>query len=182
MKKRRLAKQENPTEKKGIIGAFCRTYSITQAMEQFIPGMYEQTDIPNRYTYTGGTTTGGAILYDGDLFLYSHHATDPCSGQLVNAFDLIRLHMYGDLDKEAKEGTPSVKLPSFQAMAKMARADKEVSTLLIKEKFERAKKVIWSGKSGTGRGRECRLGTESYKRWKWENRKNDCKCNTGTGK
>lgn len=110
-------------------------------MEQFIPGMYEQTDIPNRYTYTGGTTTGGAILYDGDLFLYSHHATDPCSGQLVNAFDLIRLHMYGDLDKEAKEGTPSVKLPSFQAMAKMARADKEVSTLLIKEKFEQAKKV-----------------------------------------
>ena len=141
IEKRRLAKQENPTEKKGIIGAFCRTYSITQAMEQFIPGMYEQTDIPNRYTYTGGTTTGGAILYDGDLFLYSHHATDPCSGQLVNAFDLIRLHMYGDLDKEAKEGTPSVKLPSFQAMAKMARADKEVSTLLIKEKFERAKKV-----------------------------------------
>ena len=68
-------KQENPTEKKGIIGAFCRTYSITQAMEQFIPGMYEQTDIPNRYTYTGGTTTGGAILYDGDLFLYSHHAS-----------------------------------------------------------------------------------------------------------
>lgn len=141
IEKRRLAKQENPTEKKGIIGAFCRTYSITQAMEQFIPGMYEQTDIPNRYTYTGGTTTGGAILYDGDLFLYSHHATDPCSGQLVNAFDLIRLHMYGDLDKEAKEGTPSVKLPSFQAMAKMARADKEVSTLLIKEKFEQAKKV-----------------------------------------
>lgn len=141
IEKRRLAKQENPTEKKGIIGAFCRTYSIMQAMEQFIPGMYEQTDIPNRYTYTGGTTTGGAILYDGDLFLYSHHATDPCSGQLVNAFDLIRLHMYGDLDKEAKEGTPSVKLPSFQAMAKMARADKEVSTLLIKEKFEQAKKV-----------------------------------------
>ena len=32
VERRRLAKQENPTEKKGIIGAFCRTYSITQAM------------------------------------------------------------------------------------------------------------------------------------------------------
>ena len=30
-------------------------------MEKFIPGMYEATDIPGRYTYTGGSTTGGAI-------------------------------------------------------------------------------------------------------------------------
>ena len=51
--------------------------------------MYEETDIPGRYTYTGGSTQGGAVVYDGDLFLYSHHATDPCSGLLVNAFDLI---------------------------------------------------------------------------------------------
>ena len=55
-----------------------------------------------RYTYTGGTTVGGAIVYDGDLFLYSHHATDPCSGLLVNAFDLVRLHKFGDRDQEAK--------------------------------------------------------------------------------
>ena len=57
-------------------------------MEKFIPGMYEPTDIDGRYTYTGGSTIGGAVVYDGDLFLYSHHATDPCSGLLVNAFDL----------------------------------------------------------------------------------------------
>lgn len=141
IERRRLAKQENPCEKKGVIGAFCRTYTVTQAMEKFIPGMYEETDIPGRYTFTGGSTTGGAILYDGDMFLYSHHATDPCSGQLVNAFDLIRLHMFGDNDKEAKEGTPVNKLPSFQAMTKLAREDKGVSGLLIKERFEQAKEV-----------------------------------------
>lgn len=141
IERRRLAKQENPCEKKGVIGAFCRTYTVTQAMGKFIPGMYEETDIPGRYTFTGGSTTGGAILYDGDMFLYSHHATDPCSGQLVNAFDLIRLHMFGDSDKEAKEGTPVNKLPSFQAMTKLAREDKEVSGLLIKERFEQAKEV-----------------------------------------
>ena len=90
--RRRLARQEDPTAKRGVIGAFCRTYSVTQAMERFIPGMYEETDIPGRYTYTGGSTAGGAIVYDGDRFLYSHHATDPCSGLLVNAFDLVRLH------------------------------------------------------------------------------------------
>ena len=138
IEKRRLAKQENPTEKKGIIGAFCRTYSITQAMEKFIPGLYEPTDMEGRYTYTGGTTVGGAIVYDGDLFLYSHHATDPCSGLLVNAFDLVRLHKFGDQDQEAKEGTPNSKLPSFIAMTKLASNDKTVSGLMAKETFEKA--------------------------------------------
>ena len=139
---RRLARQEDPTAKRGVIGAFCRTYTITQAMEKFIPGMYEETAAPGRYTYTGGSTVGGAVVYDGDLFLYSHHATDPCSGLLVNAFDLIRLHMYGERDRETKEGTPANKLPSFVAMSRMAREDAAVSELLAKERLERAQQAF----------------------------------------
>ena len=142
IQKRRLARQEDPTTKKNLVGAFCRTYSITGAMDQFIPGMYEPTDVPGRYTYTGGTTTGGAIVYDGDLFLYSHHATDPCSGQLVNAFDLVRLHKFSDLDREAKEDTPTNRLPSFAAMSKLAKEDHAVSGLMIKERYEEAKEVF----------------------------------------
>ena len=138
VERRRLAKQEDPTTKRGVIGAFCRTYSITQAMDQFIPGMYEETATAGRYTYTGGETTGGAIIYDGDLFLYSHHSHDPCCNQLVNAFDLIRLHMYGDRDNEAKEGTPVNKLPSFVAMSRLAMDDKAVADLIAKEKHEAA--------------------------------------------
>lgn len=138
IERRRLAKQEDPTTKRGIIGAFCRTYSITQAMDRFIPGMYEETIVPGRYTYTGGTTTGGAIVYDGDMFLYSHHATDPCSGLLVNAFDMLRLHLYGDRDNEAKDGTPVNKLPSFVAMSRMALEDKPVAELIAREKHEEA--------------------------------------------
>ena len=140
--RRRLAKQEDPTTKRGVIGAFCRTYSITQAMERFIPGMYEETDIPGRYTYTGGSTAGGAIVYDGDLFLYSHHATDPCSGQLVNAFDLVRLHRYGDLDNDAKEGTPVSKMPSFLEMSRLALGDAAVSGLMSQEKLEKAREAF----------------------------------------
>ena len=142
MQRRRVAKQEDPTAKRGIIGAFCRTYTISQAMEKFIPGMYEPTDLPGRYTYTGGSTTGGAVVYDGDLFLYSHHATDPCSGQLVNAFDLIRLHKYGDRDQESKEGTPVNKLPSYVAMTRLASEDQGVSGLLAKERIQQAKQVF----------------------------------------
>lgn len=142
LERRRLAKQADPTTKKGIIGAFCRTYSITQAMERFIPGMYEETAIPGRYSYTGGETTGGAIVYDGDLFLYSHHSHDPCCNQLVNAFDMVRLHMFGDQDGEAKEGTPVNKLPSFVAMSRLAVDDKPVADLIAKERFEQAQEAF----------------------------------------
>lgn len=142
LERRRLAKQEDPTVKRGIIGAFCRTYSITQAMDTFIPGMYEETDTAGRYTYTGGSTAGGAVVYDGDLFLYSHHATDPCSGLLVNAFDMVRLHMFGDKDAEAKEGTPVNKLPSFVAASRMALENKAVSDLITKERFEQAQEAF----------------------------------------
>lgn len=149
IEKRRLAKQEDPTAKRGVIGAFCRTYSITAAMEKWIPGMYEPTAMPGRYTYTGGSTAGGAVIYDGDLFLYSHHATDPCSGLLVNAFDLIRLHMYGDQDQNAKEGTPVNKLPSFVAMSKLAMADKPVADLMAIERFSKAQDAFASPENPT---------------------------------
>lgn len=140
--KRRLSKQEDPTQKRGIIGAFCRSYTVTEAMDKFIPGMYEETAVPGRYTYTGGSTTGGAVVYDGDMFLYSHHATDPCSGLLVNAFDLIRLHMFSDRDNEAKEGTPVNKLPSFVAMGQLAKSDDKVSGLMVQERYEQAQEAF----------------------------------------
>lgn len=144
IERRRLARQEDPTTKKGLVGAFCRTYSITTAMDKFIPGMYEPTDVPGRYTYTGGSTTGGAVVYDGDMFLYSHHATDPCSGLLVNAFDMVRLHLFGDKDMDAKDGTPTNKLPSFTAMSKLAKEDKDTTGLMIRERYEEAKEIFGS--------------------------------------
>lgn len=147
IEKRRLVKQEDPTTKRGIVGAFCRTYSITQAMDRFLPGIYEETDIPGRYTYTGGSTVGGAVIYDGDKFLYSHHATDPCSGQLVNAFDLVRLHKYGELDREAKDGTPAGRVPSYMAMARLAGEDKAVGDLMARERLDQAREAFQTPKT-----------------------------------
>ncbi len=131
-------KQGDPLEKSGIVGAFCKVYDIYTAMETWLPGIYEPTDIPGRYTYTGGSTTGGAIVYDDGRFLYSHHATDPCSGRLVNAFDLVRLHKFGDKDDEAAPGTPTNRLPSYTAMCQAAVEDSRVSTLLNTERYEKA--------------------------------------------
>lgn len=125
-----LAKQQDPTTKDGLIGAFCRTYNIYGAIEKFIPLAYTATDKDDRLTYTVGSTVAGAVVYEDGLFLYSHHATDPCSGQLVNAFDLVRLHLYGDQDSEVKPGTPTNRMPSFMAMKEAALKDTAVMTEL----------------------------------------------------
>ena len=134
--RRDITKQQDPTTKPGIIGAFCRTYDIYSAMEEFIPRAYDQTDDDKRFTYLQGSTTGGAIIYEDGKFLFSHHATDPCGGQLVNAWDLVRLHKFGDLDEEAAEGTPVATLPSTTAMKDLARNDVKVVDLLNRERQE----------------------------------------------
>ena len=129
----RAAKQEDPTEKKGIVGAFCRVYPIRRAMEELIPGAYEPTDDPDRFTFTGGSTAGGAIIYE-DKWLYSHHATDPASGQLVNAWDLVRLHLYGDRDEKAGDNTPANRLPSYRAMQDYAQGLDEVRLQMAQDR------------------------------------------------
>ena len=140
--RRRLTKAEDPLTKKGIVGAFCRTYTVTQAMAKFLPGVYESTDIPNRLTYAGGSTTGGAVLYGDDRFLYSHHATDPISGMLVNAWDLVRVHKYGDRDDAVPTSTPASAMPSFKAMQDLATQDEAVLSVLAQERHVAAQDVF----------------------------------------
>lgn len=138
-------KQGDPLKKPGIVGAFCRMCAehggIPYAMEQFLPGIYEPVDnSQDRYTYLGGSTTGGAVIYDHGKFLFSHHATDPCSGKLVNAFDLVRLHKFGDKDDAAAPNTPNNRLPSYTAMCEFAGQNEEAKAILLKERHEEAVK------------------------------------------
>lgn len=133
-----LKKQEDPLEKKGIIGAFCRTYSITEVIEEFLSDIYVPGKDDTRYTYAEGSTTGGVVIYD-DKFSYSHHGTDPASNILCNAFDLVRLQKFSELDEDAKEGTPANRLPSFIKMSEFASGDKKVLETIGKEKMEAAK-------------------------------------------
>ena len=140
---RPAAKQGDPLTKSGVVGAFCRVYDIEAAMQAFLPNVYTPVDsMPGRFTFLGGSTTGGAVLYDNGKFLYSHHATDPCSGKLVNAFDLVRLHRFGDLDDSAAPNTPINRLPSYLAMSETATNDSRVSGLLLQERWETASEVF----------------------------------------
>ena len=135
---RSLKKQEDPTTKRGIIGAFCRAYTIDEAIEKFLPDVYTKCAMPDRYTYAYGSTAAGLAVYDGGKFAYSNHATDPISGMLCNAFDLVRLHKFGELDSEAADGTPTVKMPSYLAMQELAADDEAVKRLLYKERLAAA--------------------------------------------
>ncbi|HER6030159.1 TPA: DNA primase, partial [Streptococcus pyogenes] len=114
-RQREAKKQGDPLSKKGLIGAFCRNYDIRQAIATFLSEVYEEGTTPDRYTYTDGSTANGLVIYD-DVFAYSHHGTDPVGDTLVNAYDLVRIHKFGEQDSEAKDNTPTNKLPSSKAM------------------------------------------------------------------
>lgn len=131
-----LKKLGDPKEKRGIVGLFCQAYTVREAMAAFIPDVYKPVmGDENRFTYTGGSTTGGAILYD-ELFLCSHHATDPAGGgHEVNAFDLVRLHKFGQLDADTTEDVPVTQRPSYKAMAVMAYQDERVRAIQSKDDF-----------------------------------------------
>ena len=115
--------QGDPLTKPGIVGAFNRAYTITEAIHKFLPETYSQVS-ENRWTYTRGSTTGGAVTYDNDTFLYSNHDTDPTSRRLCNAFDLVRIHLYGDQDKGSDADIGN--LPSVNSMKRMCQTDERV--------------------------------------------------------
>lgn len=129
-----IAKAGEPTEKPGIVGLFCRTYDVPAAIAEFIPEVYTPTSQEDRYTYAKGSTAGGAIIYNDGAFLYSNHATDPAGGRSVNAFDLVRIHKFGEMDSEDELDVPVTKLPSYAAMSRWAAALPEVKRELVSER------------------------------------------------
>jgi predicted P-loop ATPase len=130
--KKTASKQKDPLEKGGLVGAFCRAYTIQEAIETFVP-TYQPCDEPNRYTFTEGSTAAGVVIYD-DKFSYSHHATDPASGQLCNAWDLVRLHQFHELDAEADPDTPVTQRKSYKAMAQLASEDGKVKAQILTDR------------------------------------------------
>lgn len=109
------AMARNPREKAGLVGAFCRAYSVPAAIEKYLSDVYEIAPGNDRYTYKAGHSVGGMIVFD-DLFCFSYHSTDPISdGHAYNAYDLVRVHKFGHLGKE----------DSTKEMNKLVCADKE---------------------------------------------------------
>lgn len=135
--KHSMTKQSDPLEKEGLIGVFCRTYTIGEAIDNFLSDIYSPSLLEGRYDYIPADSTAGVLVYE-DKFAFSHHATDPACSKLCNAFDLVRIHKFGELDGKADEDTLPSKLPSFKAMQEFCIADENVKKHLAKERMEQA--------------------------------------------
>ena len=121
-------KVADPLTKEGLVGAFNRTYyPVTKALESFLPDVYEPTENENRWHLITSGSVAGVEIKD-DRFVYSHHATDPAYLRLCNAFDIVRVHRFGDLDEKE----------SYKAMCDFASQDESVKGLLAQERFEEA--------------------------------------------
>jgi len=123
VRKREMKHQQDPLAKSGTVGAFCNAYSVEDAITAFLSDIYEPSVIDGRYDYIPADSSAGVVVYDSK-WIYSHHASDPASGKLLNAFDMVRLHKFGELDEKA----------SFKAMAEFAVADSRVSAALHEER------------------------------------------------
>ena len=135
--RRSITQQADPLEKPGIVGAFCRAYTIEEAIEAFLTDVYEPSAMNGRYDYIPADSAAGVVVYDGK-FAYSHHATDPVCGKLLNAFDLVRLHKFRELDENVGLDTPPGKLPSFKAMSDLALGDDKVKAVFAEERIAQA--------------------------------------------
>lgn len=134
---RERKKAGDPTAKNGAIGAFCRAYTIEEAIETFLSDKYEPTAQEGRYTYREGSVAGGLVCY-GHQFAFSHHDTDPAGGRLCNAFDLVRIHLYGEMDDEKDEEKDVTKLPSYAEMVKLVGMDKKTNAMVMAERRRQA--------------------------------------------
>lgn len=117
-------KAEDPLTKTGPVGDFCRAYTVQEAIEKFLSDVYAATDQDDRYDFIAGQGSRGVVIYDGK-FAYSHHATDPAGGRVCNAFDLVRIHMFGTEDETVSYKSMCEFVVNDEKVQQLARAEKE---------------------------------------------------------
>ena len=121
-------KQQDPLTKDGIVGLFNRVYyPIQKALETFLGDVYEPTASDQRWHLIESSSMAGVEIKE-DKFVYSHHAKDPAYLKLCNAFDIVRIHRFGDLDDKA----------SFKEMRKFAMSLDEVKMRAAEERLQEA--------------------------------------------
>lgn len=122
-------KKGDPRKKAGLMGVFNRAYSVPEAIETFLQDVYEKAG-EDRYKLIASDSPAGARVYEEGKYLYSNHSnSDPCYGHCYSAYDVVRIHKFGNLDKEAAPDTPVNRLPSTLAMNQFCRKDKRVAAI-----------------------------------------------------
>lgn len=93
--------KSNGKDKSGPIGAFCRSFTISQVLDKFLFEIYKK-ESNNVYTLISGRGTKGLKIYDNDELSYSWHDSDIAGGgQECDPYDLIWIHLFNKDHKEA---------------------------------------------------------------------------------
>lgn len=150
--KEEVSKAQDPYRKSGFLGAFCRAYPMEEAINTFMADVYAPSAQPGRFDYIPADSSAGVVVYERK-FMYSYHATDPLCGRLLNAFDMVRLHKFGHLDRDLAEGFTG-KAPSYKAMIEFIRDNERVRQELLEGKAAEAKADFSSipAMKGDGKG------------------------------
>lgn len=139
--------QDDPLGKTGVVGAFCRSYTVEAAIDTFLSDVYALSVMAGRYDYIPADSSAGVVIYD-DKYAYSHHASDPAYGKLLNAFDLVRIHKFGDDDEKS----------SYRSMCEFALKDAAVSELLLEERRQSASEDFTPGENWASRLTRTKAG------------------------
>jgi hypothetical protein len=138
----------DPKEKPGMIGLFCRTFSMEEVLERWLPDVFEfQDGSERRLTFLqGGGSAGGAFVSDCREYVVNMHNTDPMQGRATNKWDLVRHYVLGDADEGADPLELAVisQRPSHLAMVDMVAGLPEIKAAQRASRAEAAGE--WEGR------------------------------------
>lgn len=111
----------NSTKTKyAMVNNFNLTYSIKEAIDTFLPDIYTR-ESDDRYSYALGESKNGLNILNSQ-YAFSFHGSDPAQGKLLNAFDIVRIHKFGNMDNADDFGrTKENNLGSFKEMCSWIR-------------------------------------------------------------
>lgn len=143
---------KNPLDKAGIVGAFNRVYSITDAIDNFLLDVYspamnfDKNNPRYRYKLADAKSLPGARVYDNNTLFYSAHDTDPAVGKQLDAFNLVKLHKFNDNFLEMKEFSNNI--PEVQEElhknSRLVDTPEEWKNLLILDKNANIKDTMFN--------------------------------------
>jgi len=126
----------DPRTKTGVVGAFCRAYSIRQVLAGTLASTFVfQRGSDRRLTWLqGGGAEGGAYICDDELHIANTHNTSPNGPGAINAFDAVRIYCFGHLDEAPGVDRLALAVmssrPSYRAMCRWAQGLPEVAAIL----------------------------------------------------
>lgn len=113
----------DPKEKPGLIGAFCREFTMDEVLERWLSEEFEKVTDRRLTWINGGGSPEGAFITPCGEYIVNTHNTDPLDNRAANKWDLVRHYTFGHLDEGLD---PLFKLsvrdlPSQDAMVELAK-------------------------------------------------------------